>query len=113
MHIRVMAETVTDRKTSAKTDEWSERIAEQERSGVSVKQFCKERELAECSFYAWRKRLRCNGTVRFALVERGAVRQQPARDFHLELVLANGEQLRIGSGVDGATLRTVIEALRP
>jgi hypothetical protein len=30
----------------------------------------------------------------------------------LELVLATGERLRISAGVDGATLRTVLEALR-
>ena len=30
----------------------------------------------------------------------------------LELVLATGERLRIGAGVDGTTLRTVLEALR-
>ena len=58
------------------------------------------------------KRLLRNGPVRFALVERGAARQQPAADVHLELELANGERLRIGSGVDGATLRTVLDALR-
>ena len=113
MHIHVMSETIIEKKTSTKADKWSERIAEQEHSSLSVKQFCKERGLAECSFYAWRKRLRCNGTVRFALVERRAPRQPLARDFHLEWVFANGEQLRIGSGVDGATLRTVIETLRP
>jgi hypothetical protein len=28
------------------------------------------------------------------------------------LVMATGERLRIGPGVDGATLRTVMEALR-
>ena len=79
---------------------------------MSVKQFCKERGLTECSFYAWRKRLRDTEPVRFALVERRAARQQPATDVHLELVFTNGERLRIGSGVDGTTLRTVLEALR-
>ncbi len=32
----------------------------------------------EYSFYAWRKRLRGEGPVRFALVDRGAMRQEPA-----------------------------------
>jgi hypothetical protein len=30
----------------------------------------------------------------------------------VEVVLRSGERLRIGAGVDGATLRTVLEALR-
>lgn len=79
---------------------------------MSVKQFCKERELTECSFYAWRKRLQESGPVRFALVERSARRQGRTPEPVLELVLATGERLRIGSGVDTATLRTVLDMLR-
>jgi len=76
-----------------------------------VRQFCRERGLAEHCFYAWRKRLRAQGLVRFALVERGTA-PGPATEASLELVLATGERLRIGVGVDGTTLRTVLEALR-
>lgn len=95
-----------------KADEWAERIAAQTRSGVSVKQFCKEQGVTECSFYAWRKRLQESGPMRFALVERSARRQERAAEPVLELMLATGERLRIGAGVDSATLRTVLEALR-
>lgn len=97
---------------SAKADQWRERLAEQGRSGLTVKQFCQERGITAWSFYAWRKRLREEGTVRFALVERGSARQQTAAEPGLELVLTTGERLRIGVGVDGTTLRTVLEALR-
>jgi hypothetical protein len=107
-----MANTVAEPKANRKADEWRERIAEQACSGLSVKQFCGERGLAECSFYAWRKRLRQNGPVRFALVERETPLPNSASNAPLELVLTKGERLRIGSGVDGATLRTVLEALR-
>ena len=79
---------------------------------MSVKQFCKEQGLTECCFYAWRKRLREKGPVRFALVERSARRQERTAEAALELVLATGERLRIGAGVDATTLRTVVEALR-
>lgn len=106
-----MAEGVNREAETSKDDQWGERIAEQERSGLSVKQFCQERGITECSFYAWRKRLRERGRVRFALVERGATGQERT-DARLELVLASGERLRIGTGVDGRTLRTVLEALR-
>ena len=112
MHIRVMAETIVERKTPTKADHWRERVAEQAHSGLSVKLFCKQRGLAECSFYAWRKRVRDGEAVRFALVEGGVARQQPAADVYLELIFARGERLRIGNGVDTATLRTVVEALR-
>lgn len=97
---------------NAKADEWAERIAAQRRSGMSVKQFCREQGLREWCFYAWRKRLQERGPVRFALVERSARRQDRATEAVLELVLATGARLRIGTGADAATLRTVLDALR-
>ena len=99
---------------TSKQDEWRARIAEQERSGLSVKQFCKERALTECSFYSWRKRLRQREEpVRFALVDRPGIRcREIVQEAQLELVLLTGTRLRIGAGVDGTTLRTVLEALR-
>jgi transposase-like protein len=93
-------------------DYWRERIAEQERSGMSVQRFCERQGLTEQSFYVWRKRLRKQQPMRFALVEAGPVRQQPATEPGLELVLATGERLRIGAGVDPLVLRRVLEALR-
>jgi transposase-like protein len=108
-----MAETVTDEKGIARNDQWRERFAEQERSGMSVRRFCKERGIAEHLFFYWRKRLRDQQQpVRFALVDNEAARQVPATEAALELVLATGERLRIGTGVDATTLRTVLEALR-
>ena len=95
-----------------KAEAWAERIAAQQRSGTSVKQFCKEQELTEYSFYAWRKRLQKRRPVSFALVDRRATRQESVTETSLELVLVTGERLRIGAGVDSATLRTVLDALR-
>jgi hypothetical protein len=106
-----MTESGSEEKAATKVDQWRERIADQERSGLSVKQFCKEQGVMEGSFYAWRKRVRKREPVRFALVERGA-RQEPATDTALEVLLTTGERLRIAVGVDGTTLRTVLEALR-
>jgi transposase-like protein len=108
-----MSETVVEPKsTNPKVDEWAGRIAAQQRSGMSVKQFCREQGLTEYSFYAWRKRLQESGPVRFALVEKGARRQERTAEPILELLLAAGERLRIGTGVDAATLRTVLDVLR-
>ena len=98
--------------TNPKADEWAERMAAQRRSGMSVKQFCKEQGLTEYSFYAWRKRLQESGLMRFALVERSAHRQERTAGAVLELVVATGELLRIGPGVDIPTLRTGLEVLR-
>ena len=108
-----MSDTVTVQPTTnPKAEAWAERIAAQQRSGSSVKQFCQEHGLTECSFYAWRKRLQERGPVRFALVERSARRQERTTEPVLDLVLATGERLRIGTGVDITTLRTVLDVLR-
>ncbi len=108
-----MAETINESKARTKADQWRVRIAEQERSGLSVKQYCEQRGLTVWSFYDWRKRLRESAApVRFALVEQGSRIEKPAASADVEIVFAGGEQLRIRSGVDGASLRIVIEALR-
>ena len=114
LHCGLTTDTVIEPKpANAKADEWSERIAAQRLSGISVKQFCKEQGVTECSFYAWRKRLQeKGGPVRFALVERRARRQEHTAEAVLELVFANGERLRIGPEVDITTLRTVLGVLR-
>jgi hypothetical protein len=103
---------IKERAITPKADEWAERISAQQRSRISVKQFCKEQGLTECSFYAWRKRLQKKAPIRFALVDRGVARQEPSTEAALELVLATGERLRIGAGVDVGTLRRVLDALR-
>jgi hypothetical protein len=108
-----MAGSIVDEKAQAKAEQWSERIVEQQRSGLSIKQFCRERGLTLWSFYDWRKRLRETGPVRFALVERGNHPEaSSSSNADVEVVFATGERLRIRSGVDAATLRTVVEALR-
>src|SRR5262249_36085764 len=95
----------------ARREYWRERIAEQERSGVSVPRFCEEQGLTEPSFYVWLKRLRKQQPMRFALVETPPARQR-ATELDLELVLTTGERLRIGAGVDATALRRVLAALR-
>lgn len=86
---------------------WRRRIAQQEKSGTSIRAFCREEGLSEPSFYAWRKRLRSeNHPVRFALVE-----TKPAeRAAPIELMLASGDRLRVPA--DAATLRMVLSVLR-
>jgi hypothetical protein len=105
-----MSNTVIEEKpVNPKADEWAERIAAQQRSGISVKQFCKDRGLTEYSFYAWRNRLQESGLVRFALVEKSARRQERTAEPALELVLATGERLRsIGARAHKTFLSTIV-----
>ena len=107
-----MSDTTVEQRPNPRAEQWAERIAAQQRAGISVKQFCKEQGLTEYCFYAWRRRLRESGPVRFALVDRSPRRQERAVEAALELVLARGERLHISAGVDAATLRTVLDVLR-
>jgi hypothetical protein len=95
-------------KQEQRRELWSQRIAEQESSGQSIRAYCRERELKESAFYGWRVRLRKQNTpVRFALVETKAALEAPPP---LELLLAGGDRLRIPS--DAATLKLVLAVLR-
>ncbi len=85
---------------------WQNIITEQEGSGKSVRVFCRERDLGEHSFYAWRQRLRKEKTMSFALVET----EPAAAAAQLELRLSSGEVLHIPADVQ--SLRVVFEALR-
>jgi transposase-like protein len=89
---------------------WSKLITEQEASGEKVKPFCREHGIGEASFYYWRRRLREDRPVRFALLETRTGNTESAAA--LELILRCGERLRIGAGVDAATLRLVLDAVR-
>src|SRR3982750_1907479 len=93
LHSDGMGDTAIETKpANPKANEWAERIAAQQRSGISVKQFCKQQGLTEYSFYAWRKRLQESGPVRFALVDRSPRRQERAVEAALELGLGTGER---------------------
>ena len=50
--------------------------------------------------------------MRFAMLEAKPEMESLGEAFTLELVLTNGELLRIGERVDAATLRMVLEAVR-
>jgi hypothetical protein len=96
--------------TESKPKYWGKLIAEQEAGKHKIGVFCRERGISEASFYYWRNRLRKSTPVRFALIQAPAVTSRPA--CTLELVLRNGERLRIGEQVDTTTLRMVLEAVR-
>lgn len=98
------------RRRADRGEYWKTLVAEQERSGLSVRRYCEQAKVGEHSFYAWRARLRREPRLEFALVEPPRVLRSSARE--IELQLSTGEQLRIPAGADAATLRMVLAALR-
>ena len=103
-----------------KERQWRQTIRDGARSGLSVREFCRRRQLKESQFYWWQRRLKAsrssgpaghksgNGNAAsFALVS-----QDPgAAEAGIELVLEDGRRLRIGRGVDEQTLRAVLAAM--
>ena len=96
---------------------WRKTIREAARSGLSTREFCRQRRLHESQFYWWQRRLGARPAARnrkpaaasasFALVSE----ETGTADAGIELVLAGGRRLRIAKGVDEATLRSVLAAL--
>ena len=84
---------------------WRRLIREQERSGQSVSEFCRERELHASYFFAWRKRLRESATARFLEVQVAEPRPHTAGDSRVELRLQNGRSLMVGRGCDAEHVR--------
>ena len=95
-------------KSVKRRELWRQRVAQQRKSGQSIRVFCHEQNLSEPAFYAWRKRLRSETKpVRFALVETKPVADTASP---IEVMMANGDRLRIAG--DAAILRLVLAVLR-
>ncbi len=96
---------------------WQRTIQEAARSGMSIREFCRQRRLKESQFYWWQRKQ--ERTMRRQGVDRGAasfalVSEEPgATDAGIELVLGDGRRLRISKGVDEPTLRAVLAAVEP
>jgi transposase len=97
---------------------WQRTIGDAARSGMSIREFCRQRRLKEGQFYWWQRKLKTRrqernkptssgGTASFALVREDAA-SMPAG---LELVLRDGRRLRISQGVQEETLRAVLAAM--
>ncbi len=101
---------------------WQKTIREAVRSGMSIREYCRQRRLKESQFYWWQRRLKAgreergrgqrsagNHHASFALVSEEA----GAMDADIESVLGDGRHLRIRQGVKEETLRAVLAALEP
>jgi alkylation response protein AidB-like acyl-CoA dehydrogenase len=105
----------------AKEQRWRDRLAEQAASTLSVRAFCRERQLGEAAFYAWRKTIRArDGQVTPtpakpapAFVPVTVVAEPPrhAQVADLVLELAGGHRVRIPEAISAARLADLSCAL--
>lgn len=100
---------------------WRRILEESATSGISMREFCRQRRLKETQSYRQRRMLKSGGQER--RVERPVERERgsfalvseevEAMAADLELVLRDGRRLRIGRGVEEESLRAVLAALEP
>lgn len=104
-----------------KEREWRGTIREAARSGLSIREFCRQHRVKERQFYWWRQKLQQEGARGRRRGGRGKERASFAlvsdeagmNDAGIELVLGDGHRLRIHQGVEEQTLRAVLAALEP
>ena len=103
------------RRRSAEAERfWARVVQEQAESGLSVRAYCKQRGLAEPSFYAWRKKLQHRNPVEQApaaganLIAVDVVGGPPAAQ--LEIESRSGVVIRVREDVSRETLRRVLWA---
>jgi hypothetical protein len=103
---------------------WRDAIRRWQASGQTIRGFCRERNLSEAAFHAWRRTIaRRDGRAAPATSpERRPtfvpLRLTPAaaaasadRQAPLELVLGSGRIVRVSPGFDAATLQALLAAL--
>lgn len=113
------------RRDVEKEKYWRGVIREGARSGLSIREFCRQKRIREGQFYAWRRELKYRdeehrgekGARRKSLLPRGATfalvteGSEGVESVGIELVLGDGRRVRIGKGVDRETLANVLAVL--
>jgi transposase-like protein len=103
---------------------WRRVVARWRRSQLTVRDFCRQEQLSEPSFYAWRRTLaeradstppRERRTTRqsapFFVPLRVAAEANASTPPPLEIVLGRGRVVRVPPGFDAATLRQTLAVL--
>ena len=94
---------------------WAERIAECRGSGLSVREWCRDKEISEKTYYYWQKKLyqqmvSTAEQVSFAEipweVQTGRCGEVTAK------ISMSGASVEIYPGADAATIRAIIQAIQ-
>lgn len=126
-------------RDAAKESCWREQVRAQAQGGLTVRAYCRQQQLSEASFYAWRKELdrrdqqrqpqehppsaptplrepaepatnvRDSGATRPTFAE--VLLSSPAAVSPIEIILAAGQRIVVVPGFDSPTLQAVLEVL--
>jgi hypothetical protein len=94
-----------------KEQQWRRWIQQWQHSGLSVRAFCARHDLAEPSFYAWRRQLQQRQAPSPFLPVRVVPDEEPAAAGSVEVVLTGGRRVCVPPGFDPATLRQLLAVL--
>jgi len=108
-------------RDAAKERVWRRHVAAWRRSGLSVRDYCSAAGLAEANFYAWRRTLsereqqkRCRPPAALpAFVPVEVVSDEATSTWRgsVEVVLGNGQVLRVGADFDAQVVRRLLALL--
>jgi len=106
-------------RDSRKEQFWRDVLRCWRESGLSVRAYCRQRGLAEPSFYFWRRALAERREPAAATAHAPEVRFVPltvrsesvAVEAPVEIVLANGRRLRLPVGVAAGVVRELLAVL--
>ena len=92
---------------------WRRVVRRWHSSGLSVRNFCRQQNLSEPSFYAWRRLLqqREAATALFVPV-RLLDETSPSNENVIELVLTGQRTVRVRPGFDATTLQQLLDLLQ-
>jgi len=98
-------------RDSRKEQQWRRWIGQWQQSGLSVRVFCARYDLAEPSFYAWRRQIRQRDAAAGTFVPVQVVPDDQQLPSPFEVVLAGGRTLRVPPGFDATALRQLLAVL--
>lgn len=90
---------------------WRELVEGQQRSGVSIRQWCHRHGVSEPSFYFWRRELALRSRYQGAPLVPVEVSPSPASRFDLEIELPGRVLVRVGRGCDAELLQQTLTLL--
>lgn len=95
-----------------KEQQWRQWIQRWQKSGLSVRAFCDRHDLAQPSFYAWRRVLQQRDATAPTFVPVRVVPDEQLAPINcFVIVLASGRTLQVTPGFDPITLRQLLALL--
>jgi len=98
---------VADPKLAAS---WRKRVERQQRSGLSIQEYCRQEGVSTASFYAWKRRLRTSRATAGKPVRRRVPNARPRRGGFVQVPLAVNSVIEV-CFVDGTKVRVPAEHL--